>query len=114
VRATVEHVVKRGLLFVFLAVAAVVAGCAHGHIVPGPDGQPATYVTCRHPSQCFAKAQRFCPWGYQVLDEAYSSLLFRCGPYPDSPPPEPEPDNPSTQPPPEPSPPPSAEKLYRT
>ena len=68
-RVTVEHVVKRGLLFVFLAVVVVVTGCAHGHVVMAPDGQPATYVTCRHQSKCFAKAQRICPWGYQVLDE---------------------------------------------
>jgi hypothetical protein len=110
----VEHVVKRGLLFLFLAVAAVVTGCVHGHVIVAPDGQPATHVTCHHQSKCFAKAQRLCPWGYQVLDEGYRSLVFRCGRYPDSPPPEPDPDNPNTQPPSEPSPPPPAEKLYRT
>ena len=105
---------KRGLLFAFLAVAAVVTGCVHGHIVNAPDGQPATHVTCHHQSKCFAKAQRLCPWGYQVLDEGHGRLLFRCGPYPDSPPPDPESDNPNTQPPPEPSPPPPAAKVYRT
>ena len=106
---------KRGLLFVFLAVVVVVTGCAHGHIVVGPDGQPATYVTCgRHQSKCVAKAQRICPWGYHVLDESYGSLLFRCGQSPGPPPPESDPDNPNMQPPPETSPPPSAEKLYRT
>ena len=108
---------KRGLLVVFLTVAVAVTGCAHGHIVTAPDGQPATHVTChhRHQSKCFAKAQRICPWGYRVLDEGYGSLLFRCGQYTDPPPPESDPDNPNMQPPPETSPPPPpAEKLYRT
>ena len=105
---------KRGPLFVSLAFVVILIGCAHGHVVVAPDGQPATYVTCHHQSKCFAKAQRLCPWGYQVLDAGYGSLMFRCGQYPDPPPPEPYPDNPNTQPPPETTPPPPAEKLYRT
>ena len=105
---------KHGLLFFSLAVVVVLAGCTHGHILIAPDGQPATHVTCHHQSKCFAKAQRLCPWGYQVLDEGYGSLLFRCGQDPDPPSPEPDPDNPNMQPPPETSPPPPAEKLYRT
>jgi hypothetical protein len=71
-----------------LSLVAVVAGfaaCAHGQVVMAPDGQPATVVTCNFQHKCYAKAERLCPWGFQVLDERLGTLLFRC-PYPSGPP----------------------------
>ncbi len=109
-------VVKRGLLLIAF-VAGIGAGCAHGHFVVAPDGEPATVVTCRHHSQskCYAKASRICPWGYQVLDAPPGSLLFRCGSYPDAPGPDQEQEQEQEeQVAPDTSPRPPEEKLYRT
>jgi hypothetical protein len=97
VRVTVEPAVK-GLLLI--AVAAGLAGCVHGQTVIAPDGHPATIVTCHDQYKCFIKAERLCPWGYQVLDERLGTLLFRC-PYPAAPPLPPQP---QPQPPPGPNP----------
>ena len=57
------------------------AGCATGHHVMAPDGYPAIYVRC--PSgrmdKCQLKAQRTCPYGYQMLEPpAYGRMLIRC------------------------------------
>jgi len=46
------------------------AGCATGHAVTGPDGQPAMEVRCHHHEQwrCANKADLVCGSGrYQVL-----------------------------------------------
>lgn len=47
------------------------AGCATGHMVVGPDGQPAVEVRCHHHDQwrCANKVDRICNGHYQVLDD---------------------------------------------
>lgn len=101
---------KRGLLLIVFAFG--MASCVTGHVVMAPDGQPATFVTCHNYQQkCYVKAQRICPWGFEVLDAPYGSLLFRCGPYPETPQPEQDQDAPAA---PETTPRPPEQKLYRT
>ena len=46
-----------------------------------PDGYPAIYVRCHghRMDRCYVKAQRLCPYGYQLVDQpGYGSLLIRC------------------------------------
>jgi hypothetical protein len=72
--------VKRAV-FSLLALLAGVAGCATGRYVIGPDGQPAIYIRCPSARQdkCAIKAERSCPYGYQVLEPpAYGRMMIRC------------------------------------
>jgi hypothetical protein len=57
------------------------SACATGMMVEGPDGLPATYVRCHghRMDKCYVKADRLCPWGYQiVMPPGYGSLMIRC------------------------------------
>ena len=70
---------KRGVPLV--ALLAGLAGCATGHYVRGPDGYPAIHVRCPagRMDKCEYKAQRTCPYGYQLLEPpAYGRMLIRC------------------------------------
>jgi len=52
-----------------LALLVGLGGCATGHVVIGPDGQPAIHVACHHhQDRCAEKAERICAGRYQVLD----------------------------------------------
>ena len=66
--------------FFSLACLVGLAGCAP-QLVMGPDGYPAYYIRCHghRPDRCYAKAQRTCPYGYQMLQEpGYGQLVIRC------------------------------------
>ena len=57
------------------------AGCATGTMVTAPDGYPAIYVRCHghRMDRCYVKAERLCPYGYQLVDQpGYGSLVIRC------------------------------------
>jgi len=66
--------------FFVLAFVAGLAGCG-GQLVVGPDGYPAYYIRCNglRQERCYAKAERTCPYGYQMLQPpGYGQLLIRC------------------------------------
>lgn len=68
-------------VFSVLAVMVGLAGCATGNMVTAPDGYPAIYVRCHghRMDRCYVKAQRLCPYGYNLVEEpAYGALLIRC------------------------------------
>jgi hypothetical protein len=67
------------LLLPFLALLAGLAGCATARYVRGPDGYPSIYIRC--PSgrmdKCEIKAQRTCPYGYDVVEPpSYEQLAL--------------------------------------
>lgn len=72
---------KRALFsLAFLVGCSLLAGCG-AQMVMGPDGYPAYYIRCHghRPDRCYAKAQRTCPYGYQMLEPpGYGQLLIRC------------------------------------
>ena len=66
--------------FLALAFLAGLAGCG-AQLVMGPDGYPAYYIRCHGHQQerCYLKAERTCPYGYQMLQPpGYVQLLIRC------------------------------------
>lgn len=76
--ASVRRMKKRA--FLALAFLAGFAGCG-AQLVMGPDGYPAYYIRCHGYQQerCYLKAERTCPYGYQMLQPpGYGQLLIRC------------------------------------
>jgi hypothetical protein len=62
-----------------LMIAAV--GCAAASTVIAPDGYPAIYISCaaHRQDRCYIKAERICPYGYQlVAPPYYGGLMIRC------------------------------------
>ena len=60
---------RRAARTLMFLMSVVLASCATGHVVVGPDGGAAIEVRCHHnQGHCAAKADRICAGRYQVLD----------------------------------------------
>lgn len=76
-----------------LALAAALGGCSATAIpIHGRDGLPYLYVECDGPlrsiESCYEAANRACPRGYRIVENAAprdvyrASLVFACSPEP--------------------------------